>query len=105
MHSQQWDILYDVLHNNNESNVVFAGDMQERKDSTHLSKIKEDGYIISGASGTKTVRNSFFNGESCIDHIILSPGAKAALGGKAEIIYDNSGVGKYSDHTLLCLCS
>jgi len=105
LHSQQWDILYDVLHNNNESNVVFAGDMQERKDSTHLSKIKEDGYIISGASGTKTVRNSFFNGESCIDHIILSPGAKAALGGKAEIIYDNSGVGKYSDHTLLCLCS
>ena len=80
--------------------------MQERKDSAHLSKIKEDGYIISGVSGTKTVGNSFFNGgESCIDHIILSPGAKAALGGKTEMIYDNSGFGKYSDHTLLCLFS
>lgn len=106
LHSQQWDILYDVLHNNNENNVVFAGNMQERKDSAHLSKIKEDGYIISGVSGTKTVGNSFFNGgESCIDHIILSPGAKAALGGKTEMIYDNSGFGKYSDHTLLCLFS
>lgn len=105
LHSQQWNLLNDVLSKNKEENVIFAGDMQEGKNSTNLSKLKEDGYIISGASGTKTVRNNFFNVESCIDHIILTPSARAFLGAETEIIYDNSGVGKYSDHTLLCLCS
>lgn len=105
LHSQQWVLLHDVLSKNKEANIVFAGDMQESKTSTNLSKLKEDGYIISGASGTKTVRNSFFNAELCIDHIILSPSARASLGAETEIVYDNSGVGKYSDHILLCLCS
>lgn len=105
LHSQQWVLLHGVLSKNKEANVIFAGDMQENKTDTNLSKLKDCGYIISGASGTKTVRNSFFNVESCIDHIILSPGARASLGAEIEIVYDNSGVGKYSDHTLLCLCS
>lgn len=105
LHLQQWDLLQDVLHKNKAANVVFAGDLQEAKGSTNLTKIEEDGYIISGASGTKTVRNSFFNVESCIDHIILSPNQRAALGDETEILYDHSGVGTYSDHTLLCLCS
>lgn len=105
LHDQQWGLLHDALHNNKDANVIFAGDMQESKSSSNLNKLMEDGYIVSGASGTKTVRNSFFNSESCIDHIILSPNSRAALGKDTEIIYDNSGVGKYSDHTLLCLCS
>ncbi len=105
LHSQQWILLHDVLHRNKDANVVFAGDMQEGKSSINLTKIKEEGYIISGASGTKTVRNSFFNVESCIDHIILSPNQRATLGNATEILYDNSGVGTYSDHTLLYLCS
>ena len=104
LHDQQWDLLHEALHNNKDANVIFAGDMQESKSSSNLNKLMEDGYIVSGASGTKTVRNSFFN-EACIDHIILSPNARAAFGKDTEIIYDNSGVGKYSDHTLLCLCS
>ena len=67
--------------------------------------IKNKSVFISGASGTKTVRNNFFNVESCIDHIVLSPSARDFLGKDTEIIYDNSRVGRYSDHTLLCLCS
>lgn len=105
LHDQQWVLLHEVLHNNKDTNVIFAGDMQECKSSTNLSKLKEQGYIISGASKTKTVRNNFFNEESCIDHIILSPGARSALGKGTEIIYDNTSLGKNSDHTLLCLCS
>lgn len=104
LHDQQWELLHEVLHNNKDANVIFAGDMQESKSASNLNKLMEDGYIVSGASGTKTVRNNFFN-ETCIDHIILSPNARAAFGKDTEIIYDNSGVGKYSDHTLLCLCS
>lgn len=105
LHNQQWDLLHDALHNIKDENVIFAGDMQESKNSSNLNKLMEDGYIVLGASGTKTVRNNFFTEESCIDHIILSPRARAALGKDPEIIYDNTGVGKYSDHTLLCLCS
>ena len=105
LHDQQWDLLHEALYNNKDANVIFAGDMQESKNSSNLNKLMEDGYIVSGASGTKTVRNNFFNEESCIDHIILSSSARAAFGKDTEIIYDNSGVGKYSDHTLLCLCS
>jgi len=105
LHVHQWDLLHDALHTNKNSNAVFAGDMQEAKTSPNLNRIMEDGYIVSGTSGTKTVRNTFFSSESCIDHIILSPSAREFLGNDTEIIYDNSGVGKYSDHTLLCLCS
>ena len=105
LHNQQWDLLHDALHNNKDANVIFAGDLQECKASTNLSKLKEDGYIISGASGIKTVKNNFFSEESCIDHILISPGVRSALGEDTEILYDNSGQGKYSDHTLLCLCS
>ena len=105
LHNQQWDLLHDALHNIKDENAIFAGDMQESKNSSNLNKLMEDGYIVLGASGTKTVRNNFFTEESCIDHIILSPRARAALGKDPEIIYDNTGVGKYSDHTLLCLCS
>lgn len=105
LHEQQWNLLHDVLHTNKDATVIFAGDMQESKASTNLKKIKEEGYIISGASGTKTVRNGFFEEEACIDHIILSSKARSALGKETEIIYDNSGLGCYSDHTLLCLCS
>lgn len=104
LHDQQWELLHEVLHNNKDANVIFAGDMQESKSASNLNKLMEDGYIVSGVSGTKTVRNNFFN-ETCIDHIILSPNARVAFGKDTEIIYDNSGVGKYSDHTLLCLCS
>ena len=84
LHSNQWALLHDILSKNIEANVIFAGDMQENKNAANLSKIKDYGYIISGAS--KTVRNSFFNVESCIDHIILSPSARAALGVETEII-------------------
>lgn len=105
LHDLQWKLLHEALHNNKDANVIFAGDMQESKSSSNLNKLMEEGYIVSGASGTKTVRNNFFNEESCIDHIILSPSARAAFGKHTEIIYDNSGVGMYSDHTLLCLCS
>lgn len=103
--NQQWELLHYVLHKNKNANVVFAGDMQERKKAANLKKLFEDGYIISGASGTKTVKNSFFNVESCIDHIILSQNQRALLGNTTEILYDNSYVGTFSDHTLLCLCS
>lgn len=105
LHDQQWDLLHEALHNNKDENVIFAGDMQESKNSSNLNKLMEDGYIVSGASGTKTVRNNFFTEEACIDHIILSLRARAAFGKDTEITYDNTGVGKYSDHTLLCLCS
>ena len=105
LHDQQWDLLHEALHNNKDANVIFAGDMQESKSAKNLNVLKEEGYIISGASGTKTVRNNFFNVESCIDHIVLSPSARDFLGKDTEIIYDNSRVGRYSDHTLLCLCS
>lgn len=105
LHEQQWNLLYDALYVNKEANVIFAGDMQESKSSANLKKIEEEGYIISGASGTKTVKSVFFKEEACIDYIILSSEARSALGKENEIIYDNSGVGKYSDHMLLCLCS
>lgn len=104
LHDRQWELLHEALHNNKNANVIFAGDMQESKSSSNLNKLMEDGYIVSGASGTKAVRNNFFNEESCIDHIILSTSARTAFGKDTEIIYDCSGVGKYSDHTLLCLC-
>lgn len=103
--NQQWGLLHDVLHKNKNANVVFAGDMQERKKADNLKKLFEDGYIVSGAAAAKTVKNSFFNVESCIDHIILSRSQRALLGNTTEILYDNSYVGTYSDHTLLCLCS
>lgn len=105
LHDQQWNLLHNALRINKEANVIFAGDMQESKSAKNLNVLKEEGYIISGASGTKTVRNNFFNVESCIDHIALSPSARDSLGKDTEIIYDNSRVGRYSDHTLLCLCS
>lgn len=105
LHNQQWELLREELHNNKDANVIFAGDMQESKISSNLNKLMEDGYIVSGAFGTNTVRNNFFNEESCIDHIILSTSARIAFGKDAEIIYDNSDVGKCSDHTLLCLYS
>ena len=104
LHDRQWELLHEALHNNKDANVIFAGDMQESKSSSNLNKQMEDGYIVSGASGTKAVRNNFFNEESCIDHIILSTSARTAFGKDTEIIYNCSGVGKYSDHTLLCLC-
>ena len=104
LHDRQWELLHEALHNNKDANVIFAGDMQESKSSSNLNKLMEDGYIVSGASGTKAVRNNFFNEESCIDHIILSTSARTAFGKDTEIIYNCSGVGKYSDHTLLCLC-
>lgn len=104
LHDRQWELLHEALHNNKDANVIFAGDMQESKSSSNLNKLMEDGYIVSGASGTKAVRNNFFNEESCIDHIILSTSARTAFGKETEIIYNCSGVGKYSDHTLLCLC-
>ncbi len=105
LHSQQWDLLHDVLHKNRNSNLIFGGDMQERRTAPNLTKIIEDGYLVSGASGAKTVRNGFFGAESCIDHIIFSPSQRTTLGDTTEIIYDNSGVGTYSDHTLLYVCS
>lgn len=105
LHDMQWDFLHDELHKNKDVNVIFAGDMQESKSSSNLIKLVGDGYFVSGASGIKTVRNGFFDQELCIDHIILSSEARSALGKETEIIYDNSGVGTYSDHTLLCLCS
>ena len=104
LHDRQWELLHEALHNNKDAKVIFAGDMQESKSSSNLNKLMEDGYIVSGASGTKAVRNNFFNEESCIDHIILSTSARTAFGKDTEIIYNCSGVGKYSDHTLLCLC-
>lgn len=104
LHNRQWELLHEALHNNKDANVIFAGDMQESKSSSNLNKLMEDGYIVSGVSGTKIVRNNFFNEESCIDHIILSTSARTAFGKDTEIIYNCSGVGKYSDHTLLCLC-
>ena len=73
LHDQQWNLLHNALRINKEANVIFAGDMQESKSAKNLNVLKEEGYIISGASGTKTVRNNFFNVESCIDHIVLSP--------------------------------
>lgn len=105
LQQHQWEKIHNELHYIRDLKVVMGGDFQESKNSPNLNKIKEDEYVISGASGTKTVRNNFFNEESCIDHIILSASARAAFGKDTEIIYDNSGVGKYSDHTLLCLCS
>lgn len=99
----QWNLLHNELNYIRELNVIFAGDMQESKNSPNLNKLIKDGYIVSGASGTRTVRNSFFDQEYYIDHIIFSSRAIAALGDGTEIIYDNSGVGKYSDHTLLCI--
>lgn len=105
LQQHQWERIHNELHYIRDLKVVMGGDFQEAKNSPNINKIKEDEYVISGAPGTKTVRNNFFNEESCIDHIILSPSARAAFGKDTEIIYDNSGVGKYSDHTLLCLCS
>lgn len=105
LHEQQWDFLHDALRKYKDANVIFAGDLQERRSAKNINLLKEEGYIVSGASGAKTVRNNFFNEESSIDHIVVNPSARASLGKDTEIIYDNSGVGKYSDHTLLCLCS
>lgn len=105
LHQHQWDLLQGILQINKDANVIFAGDMQECKSGKNLSAFKKEGYIISEASGIKTVKNSFFKEEACIDHIILSSGARGALGDETKIIYDNSRVGTYSDHTLLCLCS
>lgn len=102
LHDLQWNFLHDELHKNKDVNVIFAGDMQESKSSSNLIKLMEDGYIV---PGIKTVRNGFFDQESCIDHIVLSSEARSAFGKETELIYDNKGLGIYSDHTLLCLCS
>lgn len=104
LHLLQWNLIHDDLHKNKETDVIFAGDMQEETVGVNLTRIKEDGYIISSASGAKTVKNNFFSESCCIAHIIQSLNAKAALC-TTEILYDNSDVGTYSDHSLLYLCS
>lgn len=101
LHTRQWKLLHEFLHENRESNVILGGDLQEGRDGENISMIRKDGYIMDDW-GFPTVKNAFFK-EEPIDHLAFSISAKEIYGATdLEIMFSacdyNSELGAYSDH-------